>query len=201
MSTSVDSRPDDAGKPGFAPDCSGAVAGGIAVVLICTALVALSRRLLPGIYAFGLSLLAWMVVLSFVGLALTLYAGSVCCRTPWHRAVFTLVVLAALALEGALLLPGETGLGSRGSWVAVCGGSGLMILIGVFTLARFARQRSGPTLKRDPDTVTPAGDGEMPSQTPSRPALSVTTVIGVVAGLLLLAFLGFWLWVYVTPHQ
>lgn len=201
MSTSAHSHPEDARQPGLAPGCSSAVAGGVAVVLICTAVVALSRRLLPGIYAFGLSLLVWMVVLSFLALALTLYAGRVCCRTPWHRVVFTLVVLAALALEGALLLPSETGLGSRGSGVAVYGGSGLMILLGLVTLARIARQRSRLSLKSDPGTVMPTLGDETPNQTSSRPALSVTNVIGVVAGLLLLAFLAFWLWVYVTPHQ
>ncbi len=42
------SRPDDPSGPEVVPPLSSIVAGGLAVVLICTGIVVLSRRLLPG---------------------------------------------------------------------------------------------------------------------------------------------------------
>jgi hypothetical protein len=167
------------------------VAGGIAVVLICTGIVVASRRLLPGIYAFSLFALAWMIVMGFVALALSLYAGSVCCRTQVQRAVFTVSTLAVLALEGALLLPGETGIGSQGSAAITYGGSALMICAGAITLARIAKQTR---------PVSTSGS-EGTEKAAAKPAFSMTSVITVVAALLVLSFLAFWIWVYTTPHR
>jgi len=192
--------PDDPGQLRLAPHFSSSVAGGMAVILICTGIVILTRRLLPGIYLLSLSLMAWMVVLTFVALALTLYAGSVCCRTRLQRAAFTLIVLVALAFEGALLLPGETGLGSRGSWVTAYGGSGLLIITGALTLARVAGRTSHCSPKRDVGALAPGGDWDMPGEASSKPVLSVKNVICVVAGLLLMSFLAFWVWILITPH-
>jgi hypothetical protein len=179
---------------------SAPVAGGSAVVIICTGMVVASRRLFPGIYALSFSLLAWMVVMGFVALALTLHAGGICCRTRLHRAAFTLVVFAILAAEGAMLFPGETGLGSRGSSVVVYGSSALMVVGGAITLARIAGQRKLLPTKEDASLVIPIDRSRTTSRNPSRPAFSITEVIAVLATLLFLSFLAFWIWVYVTPH-
>lgn len=131
-------RPEASGSPEVAPHVPSKAVGGVAVVLICTGMAVLSRSLIPGIYAVSSLRIIWIVVLGFVALALTLSAGSICCRTPLNRVVFTLVVLAVLVFEGVVWLPDKTDLISRGPWAVVRGGIGLlMILIGAFALARF----------------------------------------------------------------
>ena len=194
------SRSDEPRKIELAPYFSRSMAGGLAVMLICAGIVVLTRRLLPGIYLLSLSLLAWMVVLSFIALALTLYAGSLCCLMQWNRVIFTIVVLATVALEGALLLPSEADLSSRGSWVTGYCGSGLMIIAGALLMARLAARRGQHPLMADVETLTPGGNMGILSHASSKPAFSVTTVVCVVAGLLALSFLAFWIWVYITPH-
>jgi hypothetical protein len=126
------------------PRIPSAVAGGVGVVSICTGLVLATRKIFPPIYLFGLFLVPWLFVLAVVASALALYAATFCCRTQWHRVLFTFAVIAGLALEWWVLgelLVGESGAADRGSPAVVYSGSASLIIVGILTLARIARRK------------------------------------------------------------
>ncbi len=126
------------------PRVPGVVAGGLAVVSIFTGIVVATRHAFPAVYLLALLFLPWLLLLVVGTLRLTLYAGSVCCRTHWHRVVFTCAVMVLLFIEWEVWFSGEAGLGSRGSPASVYGASALLILAGALTLAWIARRNRPP---------------------------------------------------------
>lgn len=119
----------------------GAVAGGAGVVLIFTGFVWATREAFPPVYLFGLFLVPWLFVLAILATSLCLYTATFCCRTQWCRVVFTFAVLAVLALEGLVSLPGEPRGASRASPAFAYGGSALLMIAGTLILARMARRK------------------------------------------------------------
>jgi hypothetical protein len=147
------------------PPVPGVVAGGLAVVSIFTGIVVATRHAFPAVYLLALLFLPWLLLLVVVLLCLTLYAATVCCRTQWHRVVFTCGVMAVLCMEWEVWFSGEAGLGGHGSPASVYGASALLILAGALTLAWIARRNRPPQRPLVPPVAPSNANPALPAGT------------------------------------